>query len=237
MKSETGCVEFATKMLIRVVLEDNDESCKETRNASLTLITEVVEQTSIGEQMVAIEIKHEYHDHNLRLSFSGVTEDDGQCDGCMRPISTPFYGCDQSPCALEKPCLEVWEKQEEGVITIQYKQKPMPQYLYRGFAYRCASCDFDLHGNCSLLQVSVASNFPTCLNQHPLLFIPNYTAHVHCATNKAIWDGTIVSDGNDEMCKETHHASLNLITQVVEQTSIGEQMVAIEIKHDTMITI
>ncbi|KAK8516612.1 hypothetical protein V6N12_049334 [Hibiscus sabdariffa] len=56
--------------------------------------------------MVATEIKHEYHGHNLRLTFSGDIEDDSQCDGS--------------------------EKQEEGVsksyayapILVQDKQKP-----------------------------------------------------------------------------------------------------------------
>ncbi|MFQ6624683.1 hypothetical protein Gotur_003504 [Gossypium turneri] len=50
---------------------------------------------SFGENTVAVEIKHAYHDHNLRLTFSGEMNDDGQCEGCMRPISTPFYSCEQ----------------------------------------------------------------------------------------------------------------------------------------------
>ncbi|KAE8692607.1 hypothetical protein F3Y22_tig00110831pilonHSYRG00159 [Hibiscus syriacus] len=49
---------------------------------------------------------------------------------------------------------------------------------FRGFAYRCDSCDFDLHGTCALLQVSVASNFPTCLHQHPLFFVQNHDEEV-----------------------------------------------------------
>ncbi|XP_039014460.1 uncharacterized protein LOC120144456 [Hibiscus syriacus] len=32
----------------------------------------------------------------------------------------------------------------------------------------------------------------------------NYIAYLHCATNKAIWDGTIVLEDNDEICKETY---------------------------------
>ncbi|KAE8654393.1 hypothetical protein F3Y22_tig00117048pilonHSYRG00173 [Hibiscus syriacus] len=49
---------------------------------------------------------------------------------------------------------------------------------FGGFAYRCDSCDFDLHGTCTLLQVSVASNFPTCLHQHPLFFVENHEDEV-----------------------------------------------------------
>ncbi|KAL4346891.1 hypothetical protein GQ457_17G001690 [Hibiscus cannabinus] len=133
-----------------VVLEDNDESCKETRNASLTLITEVVEQKSIGEQMVAIEIKHEYHDHNLRLSFSGVIEDDSQCDGCMRPISTPFYTCDECKFSLHKDCAELPREKRHafhkhllmlthlgnGITICSACQRP-----YQGFSYRCYNED------------------------------------------------------------------------------------------------
>ncbi|KAE8692605.1 hypothetical protein F3Y22_tig00110831pilonHSYRG00154 [Hibiscus syriacus] len=92
MMSETRYAEFVMKMSIQaiwdgtIVLEDNDESCKETQHASLNLITDVVEQTSIGEQMVATEIKHEYRDHNLRLTFSGEIKDDIQCDGFLLNI-------------------------------------------------------------------------------------------------------------------------------------------------------
>ncbi|MFQ6659819.1 hypothetical protein Gotur_028564 [Gossypium turneri] len=50
---------------------------------------------SFGEITIAVEIKHACHDHNLRLTFSGEMNDDGQCDGCMRTTSTPFYSCEQ----------------------------------------------------------------------------------------------------------------------------------------------
>ncbi|KAE8702977.1 hypothetical protein F3Y22_tig00110478pilonHSYRG00143 [Hibiscus syriacus] len=40
----------------------------------------------------------------------------------------------------------------------------------------------------------------------------DYIAHVHCATDPAIWDGTAVLDVNDEMSKEALSESLNLIT-------------------------
>ncbi|TYG76974.1 hypothetical protein ES288_D03G157500v1, partial [Gossypium darwinii] len=73
------------------ILEDYDERSMEALDESIKLISDVVEQMSFGENTVAVEIKHAYHDHNLRLTFSGEMNDYGQCDGCMRPISTPFY--------------------------------------------------------------------------------------------------------------------------------------------------
>ncbi|TYI35186.1 hypothetical protein ES332_A03G058700v1 [Gossypium tomentosum] len=75
--------------------EDYDERSMVALDESINWITDVVEQMSFGENTVAVEIKHAYHDHNLRLTFSGEMNDDGQCDGCMRPISTPFYSCEQ----------------------------------------------------------------------------------------------------------------------------------------------
>ncbi|KAK8490351.1 hypothetical protein V6N11_055639 [Hibiscus sabdariffa] len=80
----------------------------EAVDESSSLITDVVEQVSIGEQMGASEIKHAYHDHNLTLTFSGgEIKDESQCDGCMRPISTPFYSCEQCQFFLHKLCAEL----------------------------------------------------------------------------------------------------------------------------------
>ncbi|MBA0817922.1 hypothetical protein Gohar_021935, partial [Gossypium harknessii] len=82
----------------------------EALDESINLITDVVEQMSFGENTVAVEIKHAYHDYNLRLTFSGEMNDDGQCDACMRPISTPFYSCEQCKFFLHKERVELPKK-------------------------------------------------------------------------------------------------------------------------------
>ncbi|KAE8654403.1 Detected protein of unknown function [Hibiscus syriacus] len=47
-----------------------------------------------------------------------------------------------------------------------------------GFVYHCASCGFDLHVNCALLQSSIAANVPSYLHQHPLFFIENHNKEI-----------------------------------------------------------
>ncbi|KAG4207045.1 hypothetical protein ERO13_A03G042650v2, partial [Gossypium hirsutum] len=58
-------------------------------------------------------ITNENHEHpwtllsRQRLTFSGEMNNDGQCDGCMRTISTPFYSCEQCKFFLHKECAEL----------------------------------------------------------------------------------------------------------------------------------
>ncbi|KAK8516675.1 hypothetical protein V6N12_049397 [Hibiscus sabdariffa] len=110
--------------------------------------------------MVATEIKHGYHDHNLRLTLSGDIEDDGQCDGCMRPISTPFYTCDRCKFSLHKDCAELPREKRhpfhKHVLTLTNSSlSPVNGYSicygcdrpYNGFSYRCYNEDCKQHFN------------------------------------------------------------------------------------------
>ncbi|KAE8702984.1 hypothetical protein F3Y22_tig00110478pilonHSYRG00164 [Hibiscus syriacus] len=87
----------------RICYNEVDMSSLEAQS---NLITDV-KQIKIGEQMVASEIRHAYHIHNLTLAFSGEINNDIQCDGCMRPIPTPYYSCDQCKFFLHKDCAEL----------------------------------------------------------------------------------------------------------------------------------
>ncbi|KAK5846741.1 hypothetical protein PVK06_003038 [Gossypium arboreum] len=121
------------------VPEDYDERSMEVLDESMNLITNIVEQMSFGEKTVAVEIKHAYHDHNLRLTFSGEMNDDGQCDGCMRPISTPFYSSKCSACRRNG---NPWD-----------------------MAYRCTKrCDFTLDLQCATLPLTTWYKY----DRHPL---------------------------------------------------------------------
>ncbi|XP_016665267.2 uncharacterized protein [Gossypium hirsutum] len=122
--------------------EDYDERSMVALDESINWITDVVEQMSFGENTVAVEIKHAYHDHNLRLTFSGEMNDDGQCDGCMRPISTPFYSCEQSKCSACRRNGNPWD-----------------------MAYRCTKrCDFTLDLQCATLPLTTWYKY----DRHPL---------------------------------------------------------------------
>ncbi|TYJ41983.1 hypothetical protein E1A91_A03G057400v1 [Gossypium mustelinum] len=122
--------------------EDYDERSMVALDESINWITDVVEQMSFGENTVAVEIKHAYHDHNLRLTFSGEMNVDGQCDGCMRPISTPFYSCEQSKCSACRRNGNPWD-----------------------MAYRCTKrCDFTLDLQCATLPLTTWYKY----DRHPL---------------------------------------------------------------------
>ncbi|KAK8987898.1 hypothetical protein V6N11_065503 [Hibiscus sabdariffa] len=140
-----------------IIPEDYDESSMEALDESSSLITDVVEQVSIGEQMVASEIKHAYHDHNLTLTFCGCGEikDESQCDGCMRPISTPFYSCDQCQFFLHKLCAELpramrhpFHKHLLTLTDSHYFQLECTgcRRQYHGFSYQCYKNDCESYG-------------------------------------------------------------------------------------------
>ncbi|XP_040944032.1 uncharacterized protein [Gossypium hirsutum] len=99
--------------------------------------------------MVASKIKHSYHDHNLRLTLSGKTnDDDSQCDGCTRPISTPFYSCEQCNFFIHKDCAELPKEMphpfHKHLLTLSnshdeygYSYCVACRRRYQGFGYRC----------------------------------------------------------------------------------------------------
>ncbi|TYJ45104.1 hypothetical protein E1A91_A02G032500v1, partial [Gossypium mustelinum] len=148
-----------------IVQEGYDERSEEVVHEPSNLITDVVEQIHIGELMVASEIKHSYHDHNLRLTLSGKTkDDDSQCDGCTRPISTPFYGCEQCEFFLHKDCAELPKQMphpfHKHLLTLSntrdengYSWCSACDRWYHGFQYQCyeGECSFKIDIQCMLL--------------------------------------------------------------------------------------
>ncbi|PPR80227.1 hypothetical protein GOBAR_AA40485 [Gossypium barbadense] len=148
-----------------IMLEGYDERSEVVVDEPWNLITDVVEQIRIGELMVASEIKHSHHDHNLRLTFSGKTkDDDSQCDGCTGPISTPFYSCEQCKFFLHKDCAELPKQMPHPFhkhLLALSNSHDMFGYSccnacgrwYQGFSYRCyeGNCSFEIDIQCILL--------------------------------------------------------------------------------------
>ncbi|PPR86854.1 hypothetical protein GOBAR_AA33841 [Gossypium barbadense] len=131
--------------------EGYDERSMEALDESINWITDVIEEMSFGEITVAVEIKHAYHDHNLRLTLSGEMNNDGQCDGCMRTISTPFYSCEQCKFFLHKECAELPRNKRhpfhKHLLTLTNSNTVIfvcsaCQSLHHGFNYKCDD------GNC-----------------------------------------------------------------------------------------
>ncbi|TYJ41969.1 hypothetical protein E1A91_A03G056500v1 [Gossypium mustelinum] len=163
--------------------EDYDERSMVALDESINWITDVVEQMSFGENTVAVEIKHAYHDHNLRLTFSGEMNDDGQCDGCMRPISTPFYSCEQCKFFLHKECAELSRKKRHPFHkhALMLKKSNTSVYplcsscrrLYHGFSYKCddKGCAFECDIRCILLSDTL--EHPS--HEHSLFLVHNFS--------------------------------------------------------------
>ncbi|MBA0577378.1 hypothetical protein Golob_028136, partial [Gossypium lobatum] len=143
-----------------IIKEGYDE-----RHGPSNLITDVIEQISIEEIMIASKIKHSYHQyHNLRLTFSGEIKDDSQCDGCMRPISTPFYSCEQCKFFLHKNCVELSKEMRhpfhKHALTLtnsrtlgDYSSCDACGHWYQGFSYRCyrRGCSLNFDIRCMLM--------------------------------------------------------------------------------------
>ncbi|XWS43216.1 hypothetical protein CRYUN_Cryun16bG0083500 [Craigia yunnanensis] len=72
-----------------VVLEDIAEGSKGALHASMNMITNVIKEMRTGEDVIATEIKHAYHDHNLRLALNGEVKDDNICDGSGITMDLP----------------------------------------------------------------------------------------------------------------------------------------------------
>ncbi|KAG4210140.1 hypothetical protein ERO13_A02G026400v2 [Gossypium hirsutum] len=166
-----------------IMLEGYDERSEEVVQEPWNLITDVVEQIIIGELMVASEIKHSYHDHNLRLTFSGKTkDDDSQCDGCTRPLSTPFYSCEQCKFFLHKVCAELPKQLphpfHKHLLTLSnshdednYSSCSACFRSYHGFGYRCykGGCRFRIDIQCMLLSDTL--KHPS--HEHSLFLVHN----------------------------------------------------------------
>ncbi|KAL4310653.1 hypothetical protein GQ457_01G034520 [Hibiscus cannabinus] len=106
----------------------------------------VLERNDAGE---ATKIKHFKHDHNLMLSPL-VGEHEKSCDGCMLPISDPFFSCSQCDFLLHKVCADLPRKKHvwhhdclQPLILISDKAFKCEEcwHVSNAFAYVCCGCE------------------------------------------------------------------------------------------------
>ncbi|OMO68688.1 Zinc finger, PHD-type [Corchorus olitorius] len=130
----------------------------------VNLITDVTQTMCLGEDVIATEIKHAYHGHNLVLTFSGEAEakdDSNNCDGCMRPISVPFYGCKQCDFCLHKDCAELFKQirhpcHKHPLVLMEnvlFESCDACNRYHHGFIYKCNTepCKFQIDIRCNLV--------------------------------------------------------------------------------------
>lgn len=70
-------------------------------------ITCVVKKIKVGDDVIAAEIIHSSHEHNLTLSSNANEAKENQyCNGCVMPILSSFYYCSDCDFLLHKTCAE-----------------------------------------------------------------------------------------------------------------------------------
>jgi len=130
---------------------------------SIDSLPYVVKKSKQGEDNIeiAVEIKHISHEHDLKLIDEQLKNDE-KCDGCMWPISPPFYTCTQCGFFLHKSCVELPRKKLHPLHQHPLILLTESPYVYKhffcgplgrhcnGFVYHCDKCYFDLDVQCSL---------------------------------------------------------------------------------------
>ncbi|MBA0735664.1 hypothetical protein Gogos_019493 [Gossypium gossypioides] len=174
--------------------EDYDERSMEALDESMNWITDVVEEMSFGEITIAVEIKHAYHDHNLRLTFSGEMNDGGQCDGCMRTISTPFYSCEQCKFFLHKECAELPRNKRhpfhKHLLTLTNSNAVLfvcsaCQNLHHGFNYKCNDGNCMSFFECDIRCILLSDTLEHPSHEHSLFLVHNFSANCNACRRKS----------------------------------------------------
>ncbi|KAL4375986.1 hypothetical protein GQ457_02G040370 [Hibiscus cannabinus] len=71
----------------------------------MSCIIRVIKEIKVGDDVIAAEIVHVSHEHNL--IFSDEIQDNEYCNGCLLPILFSFYYCSHYDFFLYKECAEL----------------------------------------------------------------------------------------------------------------------------------
>ncbi|GKV34499.1 hypothetical protein SLEP1_g42870 [Rubroshorea leprosula] len=177
-------------------------------------ITHVLKKRKIGEEVIAIEIKHFNHRHELILCDD--VKDEKCCDGCMRSISTSFYYCNKCNYILHKRCAELPRKTRHWAFKDTFTLMPF-------INAKCQLCCFTVSG---LTYHNDVSGWEYCIlcfivpdtitqgHEHPVFFDHKFT-----------FKCSICVDGHEKrgafICKrrECHHFTLNYTSLVLPITA------------------
>ncbi|PPD66739.1 hypothetical protein GOBAR_DD36382 [Gossypium barbadense] len=106
---------------------------------------------------------------------------ENSCDGCMLPISDPFYYCSECAFFLHKACAElpkmknVWYhdcKEPLALISDKAFQCRRCWGISNAFAYECCGCEEKI---CLRCVIALTPGARTCLkHEHPLFYYPKH---------------------------------------------------------------
>ncbi|XP_059460245.1 uncharacterized protein LOC132189520 [Corylus avellana] len=138
-------------------------------------------ETNVMEVEGADQIQHFSHQHGLILSNEKLKKDE-LCDGCIRPISTPFYSCTQCNFFLHNKCVQLPKYKQHPLhphpLTLSSAQSISSlgslscdacQRLNTGFIYVCLTCHLTFDLQCC----SIPKTLKHEGHQHPLFLAVN----------------------------------------------------------------
>ncbi|KAK5841300.1 hypothetical protein PVK06_010210 [Gossypium arboreum] len=114
--------------------------------------------------------------HNLMLGLFGGGHENS-CDGCMLPISDPFYYCSECVFFLHKVCAElpkikkVWHHDCKEPLTLIFDKAFRCRqcwHISNASAYECCGCERKI---CPRCVIALSPGARTCLkHKHPLFY-------------------------------------------------------------------
>ncbi|XP_038723168.1 uncharacterized protein LOC120015042 [Tripterygium wilfordii] len=170
----------------------------EMGNSSYSLDEELIYWPQIEDDDILVqESDHCSHKHRLTLEVDHEVKDNTYCDGCIQPISAPFYRCEKCNFNLHKLCNELPPKinhpfHKRHPLTLF--SKPVGAYICdacsrycNGFMYSCSICEFSpkIDVRCALVNTL---KFNHDGHQHPLTLTINNNSNIDCG--KCIACGT-----------------------------------------------
>ncbi|OMO73497.1 Protein kinase C-like, phorbol ester/diacylglycerol binding protein [Corchorus olitorius] len=160
------------------IFDEKEESDIDLEQFNMKSSFSIIRETKLGEDVIATEIKHLSHQHNLVLSDN--VKGENFCDGCMLFISSAFYYCSTCNFFLHKSCAESPRK-----VYVWFMQNQSPYSLIFDRIFFCCICNHQFNSGFGYeyknddgsfcLRCALTSDVPTCGgHEHRLTFYDKY---------------------------------------------------------------
>lgn len=165
-----GCYKYECNYFVHL-------GCARTQRIYFNSTMDALDSTDDEDVKIEIsgsEIQHFIHHHSLNL-FSPEEElgQDRVCDGCMKRLSGPSYGCEECDFFVHKECLELPRKKRNFLHQHRLNLISIPNFVFQckaclnyfnGFAYHCKKCLSIFDTRCASIKIP----FKHPSHQHPL---------------------------------------------------------------------
>ncbi|XVE65138.1 hypothetical protein DITRI_Ditri07aG0157200 [Diplodiscus trichospermus] len=158
-----------------------------------------------------MSIEHFLHEHTLSFFQEGNAE--VICDGCIKLISGPYYGCINCDFFLHYECARLPRQVEHFfhpcplVLNLEHHS-----YICNacfawcsGFSYRCVTCPFNMHVGCISLS-TISSENDEDLIQH---FTHRHPLTLHDLSNRQAEDPQVFCAICEKLCSNSANGCLS----------------------------